>query len=412
MGSDVAVTVDGVWKRFRLYHEKNQYLKATVLRGRRARYEEFWALKDASFEIAKGEAFGIIGENGSGKSTLLKCIAQILTPDKGNISVDGKMSALLELGAGFHPELSGRENVYLNGSILGLSRRELAAKFDEIVDFAGLERFIDTPVKNYSSGMYVRLGFAVAVNVDPDILVVDEVLAVGDENFQRKCAEKFAEFRVSGRTIVLVSHGLPVVRAMCDRAAWLSHGEVMGVGEPGDIINAYAGTAHEDREVTENQGTRWGSGEVRITRIELLDGHGRRTSRCHTGDRVTLRLHYNAHRPTPRPVFGLGLFRVDGVHISGPNTKDSGHIPDQIYGPGHVDVTFERLMLLASTYDVTVSVYDENILHCYDLRHLGFRFDVLRGLPNEQHGVVSLDPRWYVDAMEDPAVIARMRQGA
>lgn len=408
MTSPAAITVDGVSKRFRLYHEKNQYLKSTLLRGRRARYEEFWALTDVSFEIHQGEAFGIIGENGSGKSTMLKCVAQILRPDKGSVTVNGKISALLELGAGFHPELSGRENVYLNGSILGLSKKELDAKFDEIVDFAGLERFIDTPVKNYSSGMYVRLGFAVAVNVDPDILVVDEVLAVGDENFQRKCTEKFAEFRNSGRTIVLVSHGLPVVRSMCDRAAWLSHGELQGVGDPGEIINSYAGTTHEDREVSDTEGTRWGSGDVRITKIELLDEKGKAITRCHTGDRVTLRFHYHAHRPTPRPVFGMAIYRVDGVHITGPNTKDSGHIPEQVDGPGYVDVTFNRLMLLPGTFDVSVSIYDESILHCYDFRHLGFRFDVMRGLPNEQHGAVSLDPRWYVDALEDPRRLRRV----
>ena len=183
-------------------------LKATVMRGGRARYEEFWALGDVSFEVAEGTTFGLIGHNGSGKSTLLKCLARILEPDQGTIRIDGQMSALLELGAGFHPELSGRENVYLNGSILGLSKRQIDRRFDDIVGFAGLERFIDTPVKNYSSGMYVRLGFSVAINVDPDMLLVDEVLAVGDEEFQRKCLERFAELRDAGKTIVVVTHSL------------------------------------------------------------------------------------------------------------------------------------------------------------------------------------------------------------
>ncbi|MGH8890340.1 MAG: ABC transporter ATP-binding protein, partial [Acidothermaceae bacterium] len=218
---EIAVRVDNVSKRFRLYHERNQSLKAAMMRGGRANYDEFWALKDVSLEVPTGTTFGLIGQNGSGKSTLLKCMAKILRPDQGSISVHGKVSALLELGAGFHQELSGRENVYLNGSILGLSKKQIDAKFDEIVDFAGLEKFIDTPVKNYSSGMYVRLGFSVAINVDPDVLLVDEVLAVGDENFQRKCSEKFADLRASGKTIVLVSHGLDTVRTMCERAAWL-----------------------------------------------------------------------------------------------------------------------------------------------------------------------------------------------
>jgi ABC-2 type transport system ATP-binding protein len=187
MNATPVITVDHVSKRFRLYHERNQSLKASVLRGGRARFEEFWALDDVSFEVPEGSTFGLIGENGSGKSTLLKCIARILRPDKGSISARGKLSALLELGAGFHPELSGRENVYLNGSILGLSKKQLDERFDEIVAFAGIEHFIDTPVKNYSSGMYVRLGFSVAINVDPDLLLIDEVLAVGDAEFQRKC---------------------------------------------------------------------------------------------------------------------------------------------------------------------------------------------------------------------------------
>jgi len=202
------ITVEEVSKRFRLYHERNQSLKIWMMRGRRATFEEFWALRDVSLEIEEGKTFGLIGENGSGKSTLLKCIAKILRPDSGRISVTGKVSALLELGAGFHPELSGRENIYLNGSILGLGKRDLDRIFDDIVGFAGLERFIDTPVKNYSSGMYIRLGFSVAINVDTDILLIDEILAVGDEQFQRKCNEKFAELKDQGKTVVIVSHAL------------------------------------------------------------------------------------------------------------------------------------------------------------------------------------------------------------
>ncbi|MEL0284290.1 MAG: ABC transporter ATP-binding protein, partial [Ilumatobacter sp.] len=189
-----AVAVRDLWKSFRLYHERNQFLKAAILRGRRARYEEFWALKDVSFEVPVGTTFGVIGSNGSGKSTLLKCLAGILVPERGEVEISGRISALLELGAGFHPELSGRENVFLNGAILGLSKKEIAARFDSIVDFAGLEDFIDSPVKNYSSGMFVRLGFAVAAHVEPEVLLVDEVLSVGDEAFQRKSAEKIEQF--------------------------------------------------------------------------------------------------------------------------------------------------------------------------------------------------------------------------
>ena len=273
MSSGPVITVDSVSKRFRLYHERNQSLKASVIRGRRARYEEFWALKDVSFEVPEGSTFGLIGENGSGKSTLLKCIAKILRPDGGTISTRGKLSALLELGAGFHQELTGRDNVYLNGAILGLTKRQLDARFDEIVAFAGIEQFIDTPVKNYSSGMYVRLGFSVAINVDPDVLLVDEVLAVGDAEFQRKCTEKIAEFHKQGKTIVLVSHTLPTVRALCDEVALLDHGALVDIGTPGHIIDHYLADAFSDA-TNESGLIRWGSGEVRVDRVELLDALG------------------------------------------------------------------------------------------------------------------------------------------
>ena len=213
-----AVVVKDVSKMFRIYHERNQSIKATLMRGRRARYDEFWALKDVNLEIASGQTFGLVGSNGSGKSTLLKTMARILSPDSGSIVTNGKVTALLELGAGFHPELSGRDNVYLNGSILGLSQKEIDSKFDEIVDFAGLEQFIDQPVKNYSSGMYVRLGFSVSIHIEPEILLVDEVLAVGDVEFQERCMAKFAEFREAGRTVVVVSHGLEQMRTFCDEA--------------------------------------------------------------------------------------------------------------------------------------------------------------------------------------------------
>ena len=240
MTANVAVEVNDVSKRFRLYHERNQSLKSAIMRRRRSVYEEFWALKDVSFEVPQGSTFGLIGSNGSGKSTLLKCLAKIYYPTSGTIASHGRTAALLEVGSGFHPELSGRENVFLNGSILGMSRKEISAKFDEIVEFSGVEQFIDQPVKNYSSGMYVRLGFAVAINVDPDVLIVDEVLAVGDAEFQEKCRQKFRDLKAEGKTVVLVSHSMGQVRDMCDHAAWLRHGELVEVGEADRVIEAYA----------------------------------------------------------------------------------------------------------------------------------------------------------------------------
>lgn len=234
-----AVDVESVSKKFRLYHERNQSMKSAILRGRRSVHEDFWALKDISFSVPQGSTFGLIGSNGSGKSTLLKCLARIYTPEKGTIRYNGRIAALLEVGSGFHPELSGRENIFLNGSILGMSRKEISRKFDEIVDFSGVEAFIDQPVKNYSSGMYVRLGFSVAINVSPDILVVDEVLAVGDAAFQERCKHKFEQFRDDGKTVILVSHAMDMVQDMCDRVAWLSNGRLRAEGEAAPTIASY-----------------------------------------------------------------------------------------------------------------------------------------------------------------------------
>ena len=242
--SDVAVKVDHVTKSFRMYHERNQSLKSAIMRGRTSVHEDFLALKDVSFDVPTGSTFGLIGSNGSGKSTLLKCLANIYYPNQGSISHFGRIAAMLEVGSGFHAELSGRENVFLNGSILGMSRKEVSRKFDEIVEFSGVEQFIDQPVKNYSSGMYVRLGFAIAINVDPDILVVDEVLAVGDQDFQDKCYRKFADFREAGKTVILVSHSMATVQSMCDRVAWLDHGELKAVGEAEGTVAAYLDSLH------------------------------------------------------------------------------------------------------------------------------------------------------------------------
>lgn len=251
VNTTAAVAVDGVSKSFRIYGDRNVSLKSVLLRGRRSAYESFEALSDVSFEVAPGHTFGLLGGNGSGKSTMLKCIAGILRPDSGTITTRGRVASLLELGSGFHPELSGRDNVYLNASILGLSRKETTARLDDIVDFSGIREFIDSPVKNYSSGMYVRLGFSVAIHVQPDLFLVDEVLAVGDEQFQRQCAEKFGELQQGGTTIVLVTHSMGQVRDLCDSALWLDKGKRRAVGDAGSVVSAYLdeqdrlGTSHE-----------------------------------------------------------------------------------------------------------------------------------------------------------------------
>jgi ABC-type polysaccharide/polyol phosphate transport system ATPase subunit len=389
-----AVVVDGVSKTFRLYSERNDSLKAAVLRGGRARYEEFRALDDVSLEIPTGTTFGLVGENGSGKSTLLKCIAKILRPDAGTVTTQGKVAALLELGSGFHPELSGRENVFLNGSILGLSRRELDRAFDEIVHFAGVEQFIDQPVKNYSSGMYVRLGFSIAINVDPDVLLVDEVLAVGDAAFQRKCMEKFAAFRSAGKTVVVVSHDTGSMRMLCDEVAWLEHGRVVRTGRPDDVVDSYIDDGHEERVQTEDGGLRWGSGEGRVEKVELLDAHGRATTHVPTGARVTVRVHWSTDRRIEQPVFGLALETLDGYYLWAHHSRDGGAVPDAVEGAGHVDLVVDRLMLQPGTFDVSASLVSHDTQHVFDYRRRTLRFDVDHGTPRESGGPVALGGRW------------------
>ena len=233
------IEVDSVWKSFRLYNERQRFLKAAVLRGRRARYDEFWALSDVSFTVDEGKTFGVVGSNGSGKSTLLKCLTGIIYPEKGKIEVNGRLAALLELGAGFQPELSGRENIFLNGAILGLHRRELEKCYDDIVEFSELGRFIDTPVRNYSSGMVIRLGFAIAAHVNPEILIIDEVLSVGDQAFQKKCIDKVNSFKNQGKTILVVSHGLNLIEDLCETVIWLDRGHLRASGTSHDVIAQY-----------------------------------------------------------------------------------------------------------------------------------------------------------------------------
>ena len=393
--SNIAVQTQGLWKNFRLYHERNQFLKAAILRGRRARYEEFWALKDVSFEVPTGKTFGVIGHNGSGKSTLLKCLAGILVPDKGTVSTVGRVTALLELGAGFHPELSGRENVYLNGAILGLKKREIEKRFDDIVEFAGLEQFIDSPVKNYSSGMFVRLGFAVAVNVDPDVLLLDEVLSVGDENFQRKSAERIDQFRRDGRTIVLVSHGLGSIEQLCESAAWLDHGQIKAVGPAADVISEYRGDSHEAVKNPDEIGSRWGSGEIQISCVELLDGDGGAVEHPRTLDPFTIRVHAKAHAPIQDTVLVAKIDHVGGHTVWQSSTRRNGVSIGRIENNATIDLHFPSLPLLEGTYELTLAITNQTEIQPYDWWERRIRFDV-RQYVNADQGVVHIPSTWTV----------------
>ena len=397
MGTPVVVA-EHVSKKFRMYRERNNSIKAAVMRGGRAKVDVFWALDDVSLEVQQGSTTGLVGANGSGKSTMLKCLARILRPDKGSVSTVGKMSALLELGAGFHPELTGRENVFLNGAILGLKQRELQERFDDIVDFAGIGQFIDEPVKNYSSGMYVRLGFSVDINVQPDILLVDEVLAVGDEAFQRKCLERFAELKHNGKTVIIVSHSMQSVVNMCDHAIWFQKGHKMADGDPKEVVEAYTGSIVLDEHRPADKGDRWGSGEARIERVELLDREGREVTRLKSGEPLTLRLSYTTSEPVARPVFSVSVQTLQGVVISNPTTREAELVPEKLDGSGRLELTLPRLPLLPGTYDVTVSVTDFTMAHPYDVRRNVLRFDVDRKGPTEPAGIVSFGGGWAFDS--------------
>ncbi len=387
------VTVSNLSKRFRLFHERNQSLKQVVLTGRRSRHEDFWALRDVSFDVLRGETFGVVGHNGSGKSTLLKCLTRILQPDGGTVAVSGSISALLELGAGFHHELSGRENVFLNAAILGVPRREIEKRFDDIVEFSGLEQFIDTPVKNYSSGMFVRLGFAVAINVDPDVLIIDEVLAVGDAEFQAKCGDKIAEFRDRGKTIVLVTHGMSDVVRICQRAAWLDHGTLRMVGPPDEIVDAYMGQAREGRSVVAQDGMRWGTGEARIEKVELLDGAGNPARFARTGEAHMFQLTVTATETVVDPHFTISVFDQNGVLVSSVTTAGRHYEFAAVSGSLQVRFSIDSFPLLEGTYEVSCAIRDHTDQRELDVRSKCLRFDVLRG-QTQDTGLVALGGQW------------------
>jgi ABC-2 type transport system ATP-binding protein len=389
-----AVTVEGLAKSFRLYHEKNRFLKAALLRGRRARYEEFWALDDVSFEITEGSAHGIIGSNGSGKSTLLKCLTGILAPDRGSVRIHGNIAALLELGAGFHPELSGRENIFLNGAILGLSRRELDAKYDEIVEFSGLEKFIDTPVKNFSSGMTVRLGFAIAINVDPAILIIDEVLAVGDTAFQQKCREKIENFRERGKTIILVSHGLADVANVCDTAMWLDKGVLRRFGPAVDVVNDYNAESHGATPMAGNEiARRWGSGDIRVTDVHVADEQGRRIDVVDSGRPVRLVCGFDSTIELGNSCVTWEISDIHGTVLWSTNSRLHGMPLPVRRGSGSNTLSIPGLHLLEGTYLLSVAVANETNSHEYDHIQHAHRFEV-RQQSVQETGVVRMDSRW------------------
>jgi ABC-2 type transport system ATP-binding protein len=371
-----AISVRGVSKRFSLAHERYPSLKERVVHFGRAPSEEFWALRDVDLDVPVGETTGLLGHNGSGKSTLLKCIAGILRPSTGTIATRGRVAALLELGAGFQAELTGRENVYLNGAILGMSKRELSRRFDEIVAFAEIEQFIDTQVRFYSSGMYVRLGFAIAVNVDPDILLVDEVLAVGDESFQRKCLERVEQFQREGRTIVVVTHAPDLVRRICQSAAVLDHGNLVAAGDPKEAVQVF-------REHLRRTPPRPRPGEppavddrVRVAAVHLRHPGMPEREYLQPGEPLTVRVDFDVDAPVDDPVFTLMIYDAEGRMLHGSGTASEGVTTGHFDGPGTVEFAFDQIPLLDGEYAITLCVTSSDGAYIYDWQEQRYRFEV------------------------------------
>jgi ABC-2 type transport system ATP-binding protein len=389
-----AVTFEHVSKSFRVWHDRNDSLKTRLLRRGEGRWSEFTALDDVSFDIDAGATFAIIGANGSGKSTSLKLIARILRPDAGQVNVEGRVSALLELGAGFHPDLTGRENIYLNGAILGLSKKMLDSRYDEIVGFAGLEDFIDSQVKTYSSGMFARLGFAVAVHVDPDVLLVDEVLAVGDYAFQRRCAERIADLRSGGRTIVVVSHDMGMIRQLCDQAVWIDHGKVRAIGHTLDVIEEYEKSADPDFLLDDKGRARFGTGTSRVSKVDLIDGMtGAPARRFEARQPLTMRFEIDQLPTSNRLVLGVHIWRTDGVHANNISTRTALSLRGPVTGPIELVYDIPALPLLAGTYMLASEIVDDDAQQLIDrLEHFSFEVYPEHGVSED--GLVALGGTW------------------
>lgn len=392
-----AVRVAGVNKRFRIYHEKNASLKQTLLRRRRSRYESFWAVKDMTFDVAPGTTLGIIGPNGSGKSTLLKCIAGILRPDSGTIEVNGRLAALLELGAGFFPEYSGRENIYLNAALLGLPRSYINQVVDEIIEFASLERFIDNAVKTYSSGMFARLGFSIAVHLDPDVLVVDEILAVGDEAFQRRSLDRIAQMKAQGKTLILVSHAMDSVKEICSQAVWMEAGEMRAFGTAASVIDQYINRVNESESRSlgrsgANTLAAQAASDIVITSV-VVHGSAGPAAVLHTGDQFEIHVDYSASGPLEGVRFEVQITREDGVLALQAGTEDRD-IEGAVLSPsGEVVFRVESLSLLEGLFRVGVSIRDAGTDQSYAVLNESIPFRVRSGGRTER-GMTLLGHTW------------------
>lgn len=414
------IQFDHVSKRFTLHRDRPRSFREMFVRRRRLATamddpEKLWALRDVSFAIDKGETVGLIGPNGAGKSTTFKLISRIMPPTSGKVAVSGRVAALLELGMGFHPDLSGRDNVFLSGALAGMSRAEMKRKFDAIVDFSELEAFIDMPVKHYSSGMFARLAFAVSIHLEPDVLLVDEVLAVGDQAFQQKCLDRIAELRETGITICMVSHALDTIRLLCRRAIWFDHGRIQVDGATEAVARHYLdrlATTESQRLVSAQaapvaSSQRWGTRRVEITRVYLTAGDGGERAIFETGGALTINIDYRASTSLPAPVFGLAIHRQDGLHVCGPNTGFGHEMRPTLSGAGTVRYAVPYLPLLDGLYQISVAVVNATDTETYDYhdRLYPFRVQNREARAREHLGVLTLRGHWeYATQAERPVM--------
>lgn len=402
MGSEPIIRFQNVDKRFAFTKEKPQSVMETFIKlfsrrkGPKQPQESLWAVRGVSFDVLPGQCFGIVGRNGSGKSTILKLMARILRPNNGRIIINGRVSALLELGAGFHPDLTGRENIFLNAALLGFDEITTKAYYDRIVEFSELDEFIDMPVRHYSSGMYMRLGFSVAIHMQPDILIIDEILAVGDQAFQSKCIDAIMEMKNSGVTIIIVSHNINLVRTLCTHILWIDKGVPQAYGLVDEIAAEYVAHAYQKKgQPISATFMRAGTGEIEITSTRFLNPAGEVQETFATGDPMTIEIGYLAHKPIPNPEVGLAIFRQDGVQVNGPNTKLAGVDLGMIEGEGVVRYEIEQLPLLPATYLVTTAVHDSRSHQCYDFHQKAYMFRILPGSSQELDGLIQLSASWH-----------------
>ena len=426
-----AIEVNHISKSFRVYLDKGHTIKENVLFSKRRRYENREVLKDISFSVKKGEAIGLIGHNGCGKSTTLKLLTRIMYPDSGTITMNGRVSSLIELGAGFHPDMSGRENIYINASIFGLSRKEIDARLDDIIAFSELEEFIDNPVRTYSSGMYMRLAFSVAINVDADILLIDEILAVGDVNFQEKCFERLREIKREGTTIVIVSHSLSQIEQICDRSIWIDGGKIRDEGIPKYVHEHYLKVMEEKRienmekdehlkesaknkeeeekgeqkEETKEEkevlpsfcsplSIRIGNKKIRFTDVKLMDINGIEKNVFKTGESFVVKMDYECNENGLEGNFGIGIFRDDGVHVYGTNTLIEHDCLVKINPQGRVTITVTDNCLLPAKYMLDVAIHSADGIRYDDIRNI-IPFNIIA--EKKDIGVCRLDNYWDVD---------------